>query len=160
MASTHAEGREGSSRGRFHYLGPPGTYSHQVALEMSAEATSSSRSAWELMPCATIKATAEEATKWTLNTGASSWALLPYENNSNGPVVDSYDILLTCDAASIAVVGEHQLPVSHSLLCSKEVAHLLEDHGETADLMRLDVVSSHSQVCVSECISWPLLSLC
>jgi prephenate dehydratase len=133
-----------------HYLGPPGTYSHQVALELRTRLAAKGGNpdtVPALQPCSSITATLAEANARKAMTGQSSWALLPFENNSNGPVVDSYEMLFDLDS-SFQVVEEYYLPVSHSLLCSRSVhTRLCEGQpGGKADLRRLDVVSSHSQV--------------
>ncbi|UZJ54462.1 hypothetical protein CBS101457_003782 [Exobasidium rhododendri] len=128
-----------------HYLGPPGTYSHQVALDLANRLAKDASSA-VLQPCSSINATLEQANERTAMTGRNSWALLPFENNSNGPVADSYDILFAM-SSSFRVVEEYYLPVSHSLLCNKGVyLHLCGGDLEAVpDLSKLDAVSSHPQ---------------
>lgn len=131
-----------------HYLGPPGTYSHQVALELCSRFEKQGKVDDPLLyPCNSIKSTFQEAFKRSAATSSVSWALLPYENNSNGPVLDSYDILYTLPT-SVQVVDEYYLPVSHSLMCSRNVYHQLNGKtgGKEIDLKRIDVVSSHEQV--------------
>lgn len=132
-----------------HYLGPPGTYSHQVAIDLIPHLQASSSRQVILQPCDTIKSTIEQASKRAKTTKQTNWALLPYENNSNGPVSDSYDILFALDPTlpvATTIVAEYHLPVSHSLLCSKNVYKKLKGKKDTElDLTKIDVVSSHSQ---------------
>lgn len=126
-----------------HYLGPPGTYSHQVAMEtIPAKAVDKV----VLVPSETIKSTFEQAVKITKRTGQTSWSLLPYENNSNGPVVDSYDILFAMGATT-RIIGNFYLPVHHSLMCTKKTYEALRKKGKSneLDLKKLNVVLSHSQ---------------
>jgi len=133
-----------------HYLGPPGTYSHQVALELLPNLQKRALGKILLQPCGTIKSTLEEASKRTEETSLPSWSLLPYENNSNGPVIDSYDILFALDSSMpIKIIADYHLPVNHSLMCTRLVHEQLKgrEAGEV-DLKKLDVVSSHSQVSV------------
>jgi hypothetical protein len=152
---SYDEGRVTTESGPLHYLGPPGTYSHQVALELvtglSRGGTTSNPS---LQPCQTIKSTLQEAKDSTTSTGQTSWALLPFENNSNGPVVDSYDMLfslpLSSPPMSVRVVREYQLRVSHSLMCTKAVYAQVSRRKGTGEVEidwdKFDAVSSHTQV--------------
>lgn len=177
MVSAQAE--PSSLRTTLHYLGPPGTYSHQVALELaprlkqrSVNRSATGRSASGpdharqgsstdgravaddlpsssivLRPCSTIRSTVTEARLLARSTGMPSLALLPYENNSNGPVVDSYEIL-HARPDKLQVVAEAYLPVSHSLLVTRETeTRLRAGKGKVTleDLARLDVVASHTQ---------------
>lgn len=138
-----------------HYLGPPGTYSHQVALEMLPRLKVSEPGKILLQACDTIKATTEEACKRTQETNQTSWSLLPYENNSNGPVKDSYDVLFALGPTMrTKIIAEYHLPVNHSLMCTKQVYEKVRGTGGgPMDLGRLDVVSSHSQVSKHDAIS-------
>ncbi|MCO5585018.1 hypothetical protein L7F22_038950 [Adiantum nelumboides] len=145
-----------------HYLGPPGTYSHQVSLDILPNLHFTRRYSDErgkgteevlqvtLKPCKSINETMKEAQDLAKQSNLFSLALLPFENNSNGPVQDSYDILHNAVASSskFTVVSEAYLPVSHSLLVTKEVWSYLKgskDKVELSDLEQLDEISSHPQ---------------
>ena len=83
------------------FLGPPGTYSHQVALGVYPdgvlqEGSSSSdvASGVKLVACATITSTIQEAA--TLSTSSSltqTQALVPLSNSTFGPVKETYSLL-------------------------------------------------------------------
>lgn len=84
------------------FLGPPGTYSHQVALGVYPdgvlqEGSSSSdvASGVNLVACATITSTIQEAA--TLSTSSSPTqslqALVPLSNSTFGPVKETYSLL-------------------------------------------------------------------
>lgn len=145
-----------------HYLGPPGTYSHQVALDLVPNLQFDRHYSDEegkrtseilgvtLKPCKSIRETFKEAQELANQSNLFSLALLPFENNSNGPVQDSYDILHNAFAfpSTLRVVAEASLPVSHSLLVTKEVWTKLKGNKEKvelSDLQKLDQISSHPQ---------------
>lgn len=145
-----------------HYLGPPGTYSHQVALDLipelkfsrtgidKDEETNQHDGMISLKPCKSIRDTIKAAQDLANQSDLCSLALLPFENNSNGPVIDSYDILHNAKSSlsNIQVMKEANLPVCHSLLVSKEISNRLKGNKaqiELSDLTKLDEISSHSQ---------------
>ncbi|PWN32042.1 PDT-domain-containing protein [Meira miltonrushii] len=145
-----------------HYLGPPGTYSHQVSLDLvpnlhfdrtysddKGKRKSESLKV-ALKPCKSIRETFKGAQELAAQSNLFSLALLPFENNSNGPVQDSYGILHNAFASTSRfwIVAEAYLPVSHSLLVTKEVWAKLKgdkEQVELSDLQKLDQTSSHPQ---------------
>jgi prephenate dehydratase len=144
-----------SVRAVLHYLGPPGTYSHQVALGVrerllqGATTPLPGRTVEEviLQPCATIADTVKEAGK-VFKKGGIGLALLPYENNTNGPVTESFELIYSADEHAIHVIADAHLRVSHSLLATKETAEALlkgKQKIRVTDLRRLDSISSHVQ---------------
>ena len=135
-----------------YFLGPQGTYSHQVArtlLPLMQRRKDGSQV--KLMPVDTIVNTTKRAARRTQTTGEISYALLPFENNINGPVHESYDILYNLsnlDDVGFSVVEESYLPVSHCLMCTKQTyAELTKESPGEPQLDRIQVVSSHWQVC-------------
>lgn len=147
-----------------HYLGPLGTYSHQVAQKLASRLTlgrdysngkndakeyfeqEAHRLVLHQQPSMTIHATLQDARESATKHLRPSLALLPYENSSNGPVIDSYQILYS--ERNIRVVTEERLPVSHSLLVARPTYKRLEERSRsgTISFKDLDAVYSHSQV--------------
>ena len=151
-----------------HYLGPPGTYSHQVAQQISQrlylnkiKSSPPSTSAPEgrdflidLKPCETIKQTLKAAQSSLTDLENVSLALLPYENNTNGPVAESFDIVRR--DVGFRIVADDFLPVSHSLLVSRrafDVLHKESNCGKSDQIesnarnSRLEVMSRLKAVC-------------
>lgn len=149
MSAEYSNKDQGSDN-LLHYLGPPGTYSHQVAINLVPRLQANSIKEIQLQPCDTIKSTIEQASAKTKSTKQINWALLPYENNSNGPILDSYNVLFALNPnspISTTIAAEYHLPVSHSLMCSKDVYKKLKKReDQNLDLTKIDMVSSHSQV--------------
>lgn len=107
---------------RVAYLGPAGTFSED-ALRAASDGAQT-----EPLPCATIydAITAVEA-------GQAERALVPFENSIEGSVRATLDAL-AFDAESVAIVGEHDHPISNSLIAGRELA-----------LDEIEAVYSHPQ---------------
>ena len=107
---------------RVAYLGPAGTFSEDALRAASAGAEI------EPVPCATIyeAITAVEA-------GRAERALVPFENSIEGSVRATLDAL-AFDTESVAIVGEHDHPISNSLIAAREIA-----------LDEIEAVFSHPQ---------------
>jgi prephenate dehydratase len=107
---------------RVAYLGPAGTFSED-ALEAAA-----GDDEFEGVPAATVyealRAVAE---------GEAERALVPFENSIDGSVRATLDGL-AFDVPGVAIVGEHDQPISHSLIGARELA-----------LDEIEVVLSHPQ---------------
>ncbi len=82
------------------YLGPPGTYSEQAALEVEGAV---------LMPFGTISAAVRAA-----EDGAADAAVVPVENSLEGAVTQTVDILI--HHTELRIRQEIVLPIHHSLL--------------------------------------------
>ena len=107
---------------RVAYLGPAGTFSEDALRAASAGAEI------EPLPCATIydAITAVEA-------GRAERALVPFENSIEGSVRATLDAL-AFDTESVAIVGEHDHPISNSLIAARDI-----------DLDEIEAVYSHPQ---------------
>jgi prephenate dehydratase len=107
---------------RVAYLGPAGTFS-----EDALHAASGGEEI-EPLPSATIydAITAVEE-------GRADRALVPFENSIEGSVRATLDAL-AFDAESVAIVGEHDHPISNSLIAAREIA-----------LDQIEAVYSHPQ---------------
>lgn len=107
---------------RVAYLGPAGTFSEDALRAAGAGAEVAA------LPCATIydAITAVEA-------GEAERALVPFENSIEGSVRATLDAL-AFDTQSVAIVGEHDHPISHSLIAARELA-----------LDEIEAVYSHPQ---------------
>jgi prephenate dehydratase len=90
-----------SSKGmRIAIQGEPGSFSHEAALKLVADAT--------VVPCA-VSADVFAA----LNSGAVDAAAIPIENCIAGSVLEHFDLLLASD---VTVVRETQLHIRHNLI--------------------------------------------
>ncbi|CDK25154.1 unnamed protein product [Kuraishia capsulata CBS 1993] len=111
------------------YLGPAGTYSHQAAQQEFSGA--------ELIPQKSIGACFESMHKAEVD-----YAVVPFENSTNGQVVFTYDLLrdwfMKCGDSTptpkFKVVGECFVSIHHSLI------------GFQPDLSKITKVYSHPQV--------------
>jgi prephenate dehydratase len=104
------------------YLGPAGTFSEDAlrAATHGAEV--------EGLPRPTIY----EAIR-AVQTGEADRAFVPFENSIEGSVRATLDAL-AFDADSVTIAGEHDQPISHSLIAREELP-----------LERIEVVLSHPQ---------------
>jgi prephenate dehydratase len=107
---------------RVAYLGPAGTFSEDALHAASGGAEI------EPLPSATIYDAI-----LAVEEGRADRALVPFENSIEGSVRATLDAL-AFDAESVAIVGEHDHPISHSLIAGREIA-----------LDQIDVVYSHPQ---------------
>ena len=86
---------------RLAYLGPTGTYTEQAALNYDPEAT--------LVPCASIRAVADEVTSRRADEG-----VVPIENSLEGSVTFTLDVLI--HETALFIKQEIVLPIRHSLV--------------------------------------------
>jgi prephenate dehydratase len=107
---------------RVAHLGPAGTFSEDALHAATAGA------AIEALPMPTIY---DAIT--AVDEGRAERALVPFENSIEGSVRATLDAL-TFDAPSVTIVGEHDQPISNSLIARREL-----------ELGRIEVVVSHPQ---------------
>jgi prephenate dehydratase len=107
---------------RVAYLGPAGTFSEDALRAAAAGAE------LEPLPAATIY----DAVAAVADGGADR-ALVPFENSIEGSVRATLDAL-AFDAPSVAIVGEHDQPISSNLIARGPL-----------ELERIEVVISHPQ---------------
>jgi chorismate mutase/prephenate dehydratase len=111
---------------RVAYLGPAGTFSEQAALQFFG-------SSIEHVPCVNFDEVFHAATA-----GTADFGVVPVENNSEGVVTRSLDLLLQ---SPLHIVGEISLLVRHHLLRT------------TASLEGVEVVLAHPQA-LAQCQGW------
>jgi prephenate dehydratase len=104
------------------YLGPAGTFSEDALRAAAAGAD------YEALP----KPSVYEAIV-AVAEGSADRALVPFENSIEGSVRVTLDTL-AFDAPAVAIVGEHDQAISHSLIAAAP-----------AELDRIEVVVSHPQ---------------
>lgn len=109
---------------RVAHLGPAGTFSHD-ALDAVAERVPGGV---EAMPHPTI-----HDVVMAVADGAADRALVPFENSIEGTVRQTLDAL-AFDAPAVSIGGEHDHPISHSLIARGPV-----------ELGDVEVVVSHPQ---------------
>ncbi len=114
------------SRHRVAYLGPKGTFSELAALQFFGTSI-------EHIPCATFDDIFQATTA-----GRADYAVVPVENNTEGVVTRTLDLLLT---APLHIVGETSLLIRHNLL-------RLEN-----SLENIEVVMAHPQA-LAQCQDW------
>lgn len=107
---------------RVAYLGPPGTFSEDAVLNAAG------RERIEAIPLPTIYDAIVAVSQ-----GQAERALVPFENSIEGAVRSTLDTL-AFDAPSVAIVGEHDHAISHSLIARTELP-----------LREIEVVLSHPQ---------------
>ncbi|KAL8803957.1 MAG: hypothetical protein Q9200_006005 [Gallowayella weberi] len=115
------------------YLGPPASYSHQAALayfskhDYSLEAQGSIKDAFI-----------------SVQSSASDFAVVPFENSTYGTVVFTLDLLVDRDESypDLLVCGELYLPVHHCLVghvSKRRSANLSHDHAwDDGDQMQVN----------------------
>ena len=111
---------------RVAYLGPAGTFSEQAAVRFFG-------STIEHVPCVSFDEVFHAATA-----GTADFGVVPVENNSEGVVTRSLDLLLQ---SPLHIVGEISLLVRHQLL---RLGNSIEG---------IDVVLAHPQA-LAQCQSW------
>lgn len=114
------------SRQRVAYLGPAGTFSEQATLQHFGSSV-------ELVPCVSF----DEVFQATAG-GRADFGVVPVENNTEGMVSRSLDLLLH---SPLHIVGAISLPIRHNLLRS------------TARLDGVEVVLAHPQA-LAQCHAW------
>jgi chorismate mutase/prephenate dehydratase len=111
---------------RVAYLGPAGTYSEQAALQFFG-------SSIEHVPCANFDEVFQAAAS-----GRADYGVVPVENNTEGVVPRSLDLLLN---SPLHIVGETSVLIRHHLL---RLSPALEG---------VDVVLAHPQA-LAQCHGW------
>ncbi len=114
------------ARQRIAYLGPAGTFSEQAAVQFFG-------SSFEHVPCANF----DEIFHATA-AGRSDFGVIPVENNTEGVVARSLDLLLH---SQLHIVGEVSLLVRHHLLRAVN------------SLDSIEVVLAHPQA-LAQCHGW------
>jgi len=107
---------------RIAFLGPAGTFSEDALRAAVGEAEIDARAAPTVYEA--IRAVAE---------GEAERALVPFENSIEGAVRSTLDTL-AFEAPSVAIAGEHDHPITNSLIAR-----------EAVPLERVEVVLSHPQ---------------
>lgn len=111
-----------SSKNKVAYLGPPSTYTHQVRkllqlkmvlLTEKATLNSFDHDRYEFVPqitCLDVFA--------AVQTSSVLYGVVPFENSTNGSVINTLDLLIDREKISgdVLVCGEAYLPVHHCLL--------------------------------------------
>jgi chorismate mutase/prephenate dehydratase len=111
---------------RVAYLGPTGTFSEEAALQFFG-------SSIEHVPCVSFDEVFHAATA-----GTAQFGVVPVENNSEGVVTRSLDLLLN---SPLHIVGEISLLIRHHLLRSSN------------SLEGIEVVLAHPQA-LAQCQAW------
>lgn len=91
------------------YLGPAGTFTEDALLTAAGDA--------EIEPVA--KPTVYDAIL-AVEDGEADLAMVPFENSIEGSVRSTLDTL-AFDARSVVIVGEHDHPISHSLIARRQL---------------------------------------
>jgi prephenate dehydratase len=107
---------------RVTYLGPAGTFTEDALLAAAGDAEIE----------AIASPTVFDAIV-AVDEGNADRSLVPFENSIEGAVRSTLDTL-AFDATQVAIVGEHDHPISHSLIARSEL-----------DLERIEMVLSHPQ---------------
>ena len=111
---------------RVAYLGPAGTFSEQAAVQFFG-------SSIEHVPCVSLDEVFQAATA-----GTADFGVVPVENNSEGVVTRSLDLLLQ---SPLHIIGETSLLVRHHLL------------RRAASVEGVEAVLAHPQA-LAQCQSW------
>lgn len=98
---------------RVAFLGPAGSFSHEAALQLYGP------SAAEFVPCVSFAVAFSAVQRKTAHC-----AVIPFENSTNGSVVQTLDLLADHGNlySDIVVHDEHYLAVHHCLLAHKNAA--------------------------------------
>jgi prephenate dehydratase len=104
------------------YLGPAGTFTEDALLAAAGDAEIE----------AVASPTVYDAIV-AVDEGNAERALVPFENSIEGAVRSTLDTL-AFDASDVTIVGEHDHPISHSLIAGSELG-----------LERIEMVLSHPQ---------------
>ena len=111
---------------RVAYLGPAGTFSEQAAVQFFG-------SSIDHVPCVSLDEVFQAATA-----GTADFGVVPVENNSEGVVTRSLDLLLQ---SPLHIIGETSLLVRHHLL------------RRAASLEGVEAVLAHPQA-LAQCQNW------
>ncbi|KAL4806014.1 Prephenate dehydratase-domain-containing protein [Aspergillus unguis] len=106
------------------FLGPTASFSHQAALETFGHSS-------ELIPCLSF-AHAIVA----VQDGKADYAIVPFENSTNGSVVQTLDLLVDRNDTfgDVEVCSEYYLTVHHCLLARKGVISGEQDYSSLTKL--------------------------
>lgn len=113
---------------RVGYLGPAGTYSYQAAVQHFPNANGEV----EYLPQKSIGACFQ-----SMNDGSVDYAIVPFENSTNGQVIFTFDLIVDWfvgGKANFQVVGEEYVAIHHALV------------GYAASINGIKEVHSHPQV--------------
>ncbi|PGG98981.1 prephenate dehydratase [Blastomyces parvus] len=104
---------------RVTFLGPLASFSHQAALDLFPTVSPTTTRSITLLP----KPSFADAFAAIQSTEAD-YAVIPFENSTNGSVVQTLDLLADRDGRynDIVVCGEYYLTVHHCLLVRNEDA--------------------------------------
>ena len=109
-----------------HYLGPPGSHTHQACLNHFPQSP--------LSPCASIDQVLNQTSQ---SSDQNRLGFVPIENSTFGPVLETLDSL---NSHSLLIIDQVQMPIRHSFLSNASVGL------EESDLRLIDKVYSHPQV--------------
>jgi prephenate dehydratase len=107
---------------RVAYLGPPGTFNDDALRSAAGDHE------LDAVPSPTVYDAI-----LAVETGHADRALVPFENSLEGSVRSTLDTLVL-EAGSVTIVGEHDLPIRHSLIARDEIP-----------LEEIEIVLSHPQ---------------
>lgn len=110
------------SRQRIAYLGPPGTFTEQAAALYAGGADRA-----ELIPCSSITASAEAASR-----GDADIAIVPFENSLAGAVGETHDLII--HQLDLRICDELVIPIEHCLIVAPG-----------ADISEITRIYSHPQ---------------
>src|SRR4051812_17386870 len=98
------------------YLGPPASFSHQAARNYFAQSTNPPTRPIELTPHPSF--TSVFAAVQSSSADAPVYGVVPFENSSNGSVVQLLDLLADRERiyGEVKVCAEYYLRVQHCLL--------------------------------------------
>ncbi|KAL2809481.1 Prephenate dehydratase-domain-containing protein [Aspergillus granulosus] len=93
------------------FLGPAASFSHQAAVETFGDSS-------ELIPCVSFADAIAAVQK-----GEADYAIVPFENSTNGSVVQTLDLLVDRNGiyTDVEVCSEYYLTVHHCLLGRKDL---------------------------------------
>lgn len=108
------------------YLGPAGTFSEMAVLKRFGSSV-------KTLPCATVADVFS-----AVENGRTDFGVVPRENNSQGSITLTLDLLLQSD---LAITGEVSVPVVHNLM------------SLSGDVSRVKKVLAHPQA-LAQCREW------
>ncbi|KAH0847016.1 chorismate mutase/prephenate dehydratase [Fonsecaea pedrosoi] len=106
------------------YLGPEASFSHQAAIEVFRASSSPGHTvSLHPLPSFPVIFSAIQATEASEQTISYDFAVVPFENSTNGSVVPVFDLLARCGHTpmlypDLEVCAEYYLPVHHCLFVS------------------------------------------
>lgn len=134
------------------YLGPPASFSHQAALQFFTQAKSSSSSSTGAAPVQLVphpSFTSVFAAVQSSSADAPIYGVVPFENSSNGSVVQLLDLLADREGryGDVTVCAEYYLRVRHCLLGRRPPLGSIEAGEKKAEvgLSRIQKLYTHPQ---------------